>query len=111
MSDTSDNEILRQAYESDQFQQRCYLRYRVAAIAVSNESSSVTSHTQRLALAGALFNGTVPGQMLAQVILASSINRLACLADPTFPGGQCTDANIDSQVTSTFTGIAISRSW
>jgi len=112
MSDYSDNQILNQSYESDAFQQRCRLRFLSAAISVVNESSSTTSHTQRVAFAGALFNGTVNTQMLAMVVLASSTNRANCLATGnTQVGGNILDADIDTQVSSVFTGIATSRSW
>ena len=111
MSDTTDNQILQQSYESDNFQKRCRLRFMTAAIAVANESSTVTNHTQRLAFAGALFNNTVGLEMLSMVVLASSINRANCLANPAADGGNILDSDIDNQVTSTFTGIATSRSW
>lgn len=69
------------------------------------------SHVQRAAFAGALFRGTVDLKMLAMVVLASTINRTDCLANPNVPGGNVTDANIDTQIATVLTGIATSSSW
>jgi hypothetical protein len=112
MSDTTDEYVLFTAANADYFQQRCQLRFLAAAIAVSNESSSITSHAQRLAFSGALFNNSVSLQTLAMLVLASSINKANCLANQTgLAGGNILDADIDSQITSIFTGVATSRSW
>lgn len=65
------------------------------------------SHVQRAAFAAALFKGTVDLRMLAMVILANTTNRTNCLANPSIPGGNILDNDIDFQVNSTFTGIAL----
>lgn len=69
------------------------------------------SHTQRLAFAGALFAGNVDLKMLAMAVLANTTNRTNCLAAPSSAGGNIVDSDIDFQVNSIFTGIAISRNW
>lgn len=69
------------------------------------------SHTQRLAFAGALFNGTVSPSMLAEVILANATNHTNCLANPQQAGGNIVDSDIDFQINSIFTGMALSRAW
>lgn len=110
-SDTSDSGILAQSINDPSFQQRCRLRFIVAAIAVMTESVNVVSHTQRVAFAGALFNGSVDERMLAMVVLANPTNRTNAIANPQQAGGNILDNDIDFQVNSVFTGIATSRSW
>jgi hypothetical protein len=68
-------------------------------------------HVQRMAFAGALEAGTVDLQMLAMVVLANTTNRTNCLANPSVAGGNILDSDIDFQVNSILTGIAMSRSW
>jgi hypothetical protein len=69
------------------------------------------SHAQRLAFAGALFTGSVDLKMLAMVMLANATNRTNLLAAPATMGGNILDSDMDFQAASTFTGIALSRSW
>jgi hypothetical protein len=182
MTDTSDNKILAQSAASPDFQERCRLRFIIAAISVVNEvvvatvngttaagnatlhfaatpsgivgygiadqttpaaigagntilsttattavmaAAAITpgvggtdvivltpqSHTQRLAFAGALFNGTVGVSMLAEAILANATNRTNCVANPQQAGGNIVDSDIDFQISSIFTGLALSRAW
>jgi hypothetical protein len=69
------------------------------------------NHAQRLAFAGALFTNNIDRKMLADLVLANATNRTNCLADGTVAGGGILDSDIDFQVNSIFTGIAISRGW
>lgn len=110
-ADTTNSYVLLHSADDPRFQERCYLRFINAAIAVTTEASTVTSHTQRLAFAGALFANTINRVMLAMLILANATNAANCLADATIPGGNILDSDIDFQVNSVFTGVATSRSW
>jgi hypothetical protein len=69
------------------------------------------AHAQRLAFAGALFRGNVDLKMLAMLVLSSAQNKVDCLANTSVTGGNITDANIDIQVASAFTGLATSTFW
>lgn len=111
MTDTTDNQVLRAVISDPVFQDRCRLRFINAAIAVTAESTGATSHTQRLAFAGALFAGAVDLKMLAMLIIANTTNRTNCLAAPNISGGNIIDNDIDFQVNSAFTGVSISRTW
>lgn len=111
MSDTSDNQVLAQALNDPVFQNRCKLRFIAAAISVTTEAGTVTSHANRLAFAGAIFNGTVSSQMLCMLILANATVRASVLANPTVAGGNALDNDIDFQAASVFTGVSTSRSW
>lgn len=111
MTDTADNQVLHNTIVDAVFQDRVRLRFINAAIAVSTEVSTVTSHTQRLAFAGALFVGTVDERMLAMLVAANTTNRTNILANPNAAGGNCLDSDIDFQINSIFTGVAVSRAW
>jgi hypothetical protein len=111
MTDTTDfNGPLAQAL-SGAFVDRCRFRFINAAISVTTESTSTTSHAQRLAFAGALFANQVDTKMLAMAVLANTTNRSNCISDPTDNGGAVADSDVDFQINSVFTGIAVSRSW
>jgi hypothetical protein len=69
------------------------------------------SHTQRLALAGAVFAGTISGQRLAELVAVNTTIRTAILATPTAPAASVLDSDIDFQIASILTGVAISRGW
>lgn len=111
MSDTTDSVTLAQAVSNPVFQNRCLLRFISAAVAVSNEATTVTSHASRLAFAGAIFNGTVHPEMLCRLVLSSATVRTAALANATVSGGNALDADIDTQISGVFTGVATSRAW
>lgn len=111
MSDTTDNQILYNTVMNPVFQARCKLRFINAAISVTTEVNTVTSHTQRLAFAGALFANTVDPVMLCHLILSNATNRTNCLAVPSQAGGNIIDSDIDFQVASVFTGVATARAW
>jgi hypothetical protein len=111
MTDTTDNVILIQAINDSGFQTRCQLRYIVAAINITSESPATANHVERLSFAGALFAGTISLVVLAESIIANANVRAACLANPQQVGGNVLDSDIDVQVASTFTGMAISRVW
>lgn len=72
---------------------------------------SPPSHTQRLGLAGSLFAKNIDRQMLALLVMANATNQTNCLADPNNPGGNILDSDIDFQINSIFTGVAVSRPW
>ena len=109
--DTSDNIVLKATIDDPTFQARVKQRFINAAISVTTEAGTVTSHTARLAFAGALFAGTVSDRLLAMLVLANATNRTNLLAAPTVQGGAILDSDIDFQVNSVLTGVAISRSW
>jgi hypothetical protein len=109
-ADTTASITLAALVNNPVFQERCYLRYIVAAISVTNEGA-VTNHTQRLAFAGALFANAVNRATLADTILANATNRTNALVADSAPGSAILDNDIDFQVASVFTGIALSRSW
>ncbi len=111
MSDTTDNETIISSIDNPRFQERCRLRFLFAAIAVTTELTTVTSHTQRLALAGTLFNNGISAATLAMLVLANATNRTNCLANPSLYGGNILDSDIDFQINSIFTGVAIARAW
>lgn len=111
MSDTTDNLILSQAVNNSDFQNRCLLRFIAAAISVTTEVGTTLNHTNRLAFAGAIFNGTVSPQTLCMLILANPTVRASVIADPTKSGGNALDNDIDFQIASVFTGVATSRVW
>jgi hypothetical protein len=111
MSDTTDfNGPLAQAL-SGSFVDRCRYRFINAAISVTTESSSTTSHAQRLAFAGALFANQVDKTMLTMAALSNASIRAEVIADPSDNGGNATDSDMDFQISSVFTGIATSRAW
>lgn len=110
-TDTNNNYVILATLNDPRFQDRCYRRFIAAAVSVTTEVNTVTSHTQRLAFAGALFNGTVSNHMLAALILANPTNQTNALADPIVPGGNILDSDIDFQANSVFTGVATSRAW
>ena len=109
-ADTTASITLAALVNNPVFQERCYLRFIVAAIAVMNEGA-VTNHTQRAAFAGALFANTVSRAMLADTILANATNRTNALIADSAPGSAILDNDIDFQISGLFTGIATSRSW
>jgi hypothetical protein len=181
--DTTDSVYLHTVTNNDQFQERCWLRFLIAAFAVTTEAitapvtavtaagaatltfapatpasitglvainltaplvipvgakvASVTAttavldhnvigagvaigdsisfapaaHAERATFAGALFAKNVNLMMLANAVLADATNRANCLADKTLPGGNVTDAGIDTQVNAIFTGLAKVRNW
>jgi hypothetical protein len=111
MTDTTDSETIVSSIHNERFQTRCRLRFLVAAVAVTTELGTVTSHVQRLAFAGTLFNNGISSMTLAMLVLANTTNRTNCLANPLLPGGNMLDSDIDFQINSIFTGIAVSRAW
>ena len=111
MSDTTDNLVIAQCWQSDTFLQRIRLRFINAAISVTTESTSTTNHDARKAFAGALFANQVDLQMLGMAVVSNPTIRGEVLADPTMPGGAATDSDIDFQIASVFFGIATSRNW
>lgn len=111
MTDTTDNQILYNSINDSVFQHRCRLRFIAAAISVTTEAGTTPSHANRLAFAGALFANTVDAKMLCMAVLANTTNRTNCLAVPNSAGGNIIDSDIDFQVSSVFTGIAVSRAW
>lgn len=64
------------------------------------------NHVSRANFALALFKGTVDPRVLAMAILANPTNRANCLANSSVPGGNILDADMDTQITATFTGLA-----
>jgi hypothetical protein len=83
-----------------------------AGVAIGdNISFAPAQHAERARLAGALFTKNVDLMMLANAVLSDATNRTNCLADKTLPGGNITDAGIDSQVTAIYTGLAKVRGW
>jgi hypothetical protein len=111
MTVATDNQTLFVATTDRAFQVRCRARFIVAAVAVTTELNTVTSHTQRLAFAGAIFGQTVRDEMLAAIVLSNATNRTNCIADAVNIGGTVLDNDIDFQITSVFTGVAVSRAW
>jgi len=111
MTDTTDNQILHNSIVDPVFQDRVRLRFINAAISITTELNTVTSHTQRLAFAGALFNNAVDLKMLAMIVISNTTNRTNCLAAPNIAGGNIVDSDLDFQINSVLTGIAISRAW
>lgn len=111
MTDTTDNQILHNSIVDPTFQDRVRLRFIAAAISVTTEVGTTTSHTQRLAFAGALFANTVDMKTLVMSVLANATVRASVVATPNTAGGNALDSDIDFQVASIFTGIAVSRAW
>lgn len=110
-TNTNSGLLLLQSANDSRFQDRCYFRFLNAAISVSTEDPVAPSHAQRLAFAAALFNNAVNRQMLAMLVLTNAKIQVDCLADPTTPGGNALDSDIDFEIASIFTGVAISRGW
>lgn len=111
MTDTTDNQILHNTIVDPTFQDRVRLRFIAAAISVTTEVGTTTSHTQRLAFAGALFANTVDLKMLVMVILSNATVRASVIATPNSAGGNSLDSDMDFQIASVFTGIATARAW
>lgn len=111
MSDTTDNQVLAQAANDPVFQNRCRLRFITAAVSITNEVGTTPSHANRLALAGAIFNGTISNTVLCLLVLSNATVRTSVLAAPTQAGGNSLDSDIDTQIASVFTGVAVSRAW
>lgn len=81
-----------------------------AGVAIGdNISFAVAYHAQRMRFAGALFSRSVDLMLLANLVLANSTNRTNCLADRLNVGGNILDSDIDFQVNSIFTGVAVAR--
>lgn len=72
---------------------------------------SPPDHQSRMQFASALYNSTISPRTLATLVLTNATNQTNCLADPTIAGGNILDNDIDFQINSIFTGIAISRGW
>lgn len=111
MTDTTDNNTLSNTINSQTFRDRIRLRFISAAIAVTTESTGVTSHANRLAFAGALFANQVDVSMLCMCVLSNATVRTSVLANASVNGGNAIDPDIDFQINSVLTGVAVSRAW
>jgi hypothetical protein len=70
-----------------------------------------TTSLLRQRFAGAILTSGIDLKMLAMVILTNASNRTNCLANPSQPGGNIIDSDIDFTISSTFTGISSIGRW
>lgn len=110
MSDENDNQLLNYCSLNADFQERVYRRFVNACVSVTNEDPATASHVQRLAFAGSIFNRSPNAQMLCELVLVNTTNRANAVASQT-PGANILDSDIDFQIASVLTGVALSRAW
>jgi hypothetical protein len=99
------------AINSHDFQNRCVLQWMIAAVAVTTEAGTVTSHIARLALAGQILNGNFPPQTLAAWVLTNTTVQGEIVTDAgggAAIGTSVPDSDIAFTVNSLFTGLATS---
>lgn len=101
------------AINSYDFQNRCLLQFLISAIAVTTESTSTPSHTARLALAGQLLSGSIDAKLLASWVMTNTTIQGEVVTDynaspQNAVGTSVNDSDIEFQVNSVFTGVAIS---